>query len=216
MARKVIKSKKSHKPSKKARKSKFSLPAGWTVYTKKHTDKVKMLDAVLYKHKNDLPMGKSEMRVLEELDQHSMTYSFENGCHVFKCTKSPQSLNVRDSSRWFMKKQYQAIWDGIVLKMLNQQSLTTPLTGSFILFYQPYRKRLLDMDNSASGVKSIIDAFVHMGVLVDDNEKVVYDYKPCRPIKSKDEFIVLRFLPVEYGSRCEHVVHMPSGRVVKI
>lgn len=221
MARRVVSKKRNASRRATRAKSRFKLPQGWTVYTKKHAgdNKAKLLDVVLYKHKNNIPLGKVELHVLDELAKYDMTYKREYDTygvrHVFECNKLPQSLNDRDNSRWFMKKQYQAIWDGLVLKMTEQSTVSLPLIGPFVLFYQPYRKRYLDMDNSASGVKSIIDAMVHMGVLVDDNEKVIYDYKPCRPVKDKTDRIVITLVPVEYGSKCTHLIVMPSGRTVK-
>lgn len=212
----------SNRSSSRQKVKRFSCkpPDGWTVYYNKHApdDKVKMLDQLLYKEKTGVPLSNTEQRIYEDVLGHNMQVSFSDGVYSFLCDKLPQSLNQRDTSHRFVKQMYQATWDGIVLKMSESHEANGlfPIKEPVVAFYQPYRKRAMDMDNSASGVKSIFDAFVHMGVLLDDNPDCVYDYIPRRPIKSKDERFVLKLIVVEPGTTVDSVIRCPSGRTVRV
>lgn len=153
-----------------------------------------ILQCIAEKREAGKTFNKIEREVADTIEASPSQCEYFYDHLTFTIYYLPKSLNERDKGHWTVKAKDRAIWDGLIMKAMYHitydkytDGMTTPfpLKTPVSLEFTPYRKRLLDVDNSATGIKHPLDSMVHCGVIENDDRRYVIRYTPNPDVKVK-------------------------------
>lgn len=177
-------------------------------------DKKTILESIDEKVAVGKKLNKQEQGVYDMIQATDAMCEVRHDCIVFCVHYLPKSLNYRDKMHWSQKEVEKSIWTGLIRKALrrlidqgwsqHQLEKAFPMNHTVVIEYQSYRTGHMDMDNNATGVKIPQDSFVTAGLLHDDNDKVVVDYRSYPPIhvhKTDECKVIIKVTPVSDAYR---------------
>lgn len=147
------------------------------------------------KDEASVALTQHEQELLREIKDCKVESSYDPKTRVTTITawRLPPTINEWQSYFASEKQDAQAIWDGIMRKVVKEAP--KPYDVPVMIEAQVYRSRLVDSDNLSS--KNCMDAMKHCWLVTDDTPTYVKFYLNLPQIKCKKEEqkVVFRIFP---------------------